>query len=223
MKKRKIIYILLIFIIILSMFDTSLSEVNAKSKTVNIILKYKNKKITVAKYKQNKKGYNKLKSSAQGRDFYNKLHIGTFYEDGYYNSEEPGNAMTVYADYEYKTTKDLIRIALRPCYERYINKEEPRPKDATYTSICIKSKKFSLNGIKVGMSKKKAVKQLKKYFKNVDVNYSNNYAQVISGNFDFGCIQLEFKKNKVYSIYYCTDKRVSDIVGHPELPPEMLF
>ena len=73
------------------------------------------------------------------------------------------------------------------------------------------------------MSKKKAVKQLKKYFKNVDVNYSNNYAQVISGNFDFGCIQLEFKKNKVYSIYYCTDKRVSDIVGHPELPPEMLF
>ena len=61
MKKRKIIYILLIFIIILSMFDTSLSEVNAKSKTVNIILKYKNKKITVAKYKQNKKGYNKLR------------------------------------------------------------------------------------------------------------------------------------------------------------------
>lgn len=221
MNKKQSLSIFIVFVIILGLFGTSMSEVHAKSKTVNIILKYKSKKITVATYKQNKKGYNKLKSSAEGKDYYDTLKIGSYYEDGYYNSDEPGNAMTIFADYEYETSKDYILVALKPSYQLRISKDDPRPKNATYTEISIKSKKFSLNGIKVGMSKKKAVKQLKKYFKNVDVNYSNNYAQVISARFDYGCIQLQFKKNKVYSIYYSSNPRASDIIGQPELPPNM--
>lgn len=220
---RRFVAILLAVAVICSCLYFIPSQVEAKSKTVNITLKYKNKKVILAKYSQNKGGYNSLTYHMHFNTVKKRLGIGK--TDTEYYISDPHD--TDYAYYVYNTRKDRIIIdgysayhGEGPWVQKYPHSTEHsvlnkkfNPTKGTALHIVITSKNFSLNGIKVGMSKKAAEKQLRKYFKILKVGkdsvheeklveYTSSYIQTPCYSCERGQFSVYIKNGKVCEIRY---------------------
>ena len=234
--KRPYIAIILVIVIVISSLNISKYPVEAKGKTVNITLKYKNKKVILAKYTQNKAGFNTLSYQMHFNTVQKRLGIGKT-DTNYRLSDAQTDA---YAYYIYKTRKDCICIEPRLSYHgngpwiiegpgddhTKINKKF-NPVKGTSMDITITSKNFSLNGLRVGMSKKAAEKQMRKYFKHVRVGkdsiaydklikYKRSWIQTPTYSFDYGQINLTIKNGKVTAISYQNSDEGSDNGEEPD-------
>ena len=223
MKKKKyksILSIILTLFILVSSLNINSIETNAKTKNVNIVLKYKNKKIVLVTYAQNNKGYNRITKQAGVKEIAKKFKIGKYYKEGQFSVKNEYGGFEGYNGwYYYKSKKDWISIELLPIYiDKYGERPNP-PSKAYFFDIRITSTKFSINGIKVGMSRKKASSILDKTFKKVEhcwkkFDKGGNHSFVPSSNCSRGQIWVDYKGNKVSSIYYTTNRGSCDCRGH---------
>lgn len=221
MKKKRYLSIFLVLVFLIASLGFSSFESEAKSRNVDIVLRYGKKKIVLATYKQNSKGYNKLIKQVGIKGIYKKFKVGKFYKEGFFDYKDEYNNTWDYTGwYNYRTKKDWISIELLPCYlDKYEGCSNP-PSKAYYSSVKIKSKDFSLNGIKVGMSREKASKILDRDFKKVEHHWkkyrghsSENHSYVSAGRFNRGHLSVEYKGNKVKSISFVNDYSSCDCTG----------